>query len=97
MNLADFTTRTTLEDGDRLTGHRGNAAGGESAWTGAMLKALIASMVGNGAGLNVVSMPANSAASGAIGQIAIGGGRLAIYVGQSGGPNWIFLDFYQIS
>ncbi len=46
--------------------------------------------------LTIVTMPANGAASGAVGQIASDGVVLAIYIGLGGNMNWLFLNGYQI-
>ena len=94
MNLSGFTQRADLQDTDHLVGYRTAAAGGESRWTYLLLKTALAAEV---SGIVVVPFPANSAASGAIGQVSYDNGVFAVYIGQSGsgGPNWIFIGAFE--
>jgi hypothetical protein len=88
MKLDAFTNRGTFVNGDRLVGHRGTTPGSESSWTKEVILASINS-------LTKVTFPANSAASGALGQIAYSNGVLAIFVGEPSGPNWVFLNVFE--
>ncbi len=94
MNLNDFTSRGDIQDTDELVGKRGSAAGAESRWTFLVLKTALLAAIG---GIAYVAFPANSAASGALGQISYDSGVLAIYIGRSGagGPNWVFFNVFE--
>jgi len=91
MNLNDFTPRADILDGDHIVTKRGTASGAEGLTLWSTIKAAI------GSGITVVAFPANSAASGAIGQIACNADVLGVYVGQggSGGVNWVFMHIHQ--
>lgn len=91
MTLNDFTSRGDVQNTDEFVGKRGSAAGAESRWTFAVL---LAAIQANISGISHVSFPANSAASGALGQVSYADGVIAIYVGLggSGGPNWVFIN-----
>jgi hypothetical protein len=92
--FSDLPVRSDIQDTDNLVGYRTAAAAGEGRWTFLVLKTAI---LAGAAGIQVVSPPANSAASGAYGQISYDNGVLGIYVGRAGvgGPNWIFINTFE--
>jgi hypothetical protein len=98
VTVNSLPVRTTIESGDAFFSKRGSAAGAEGMTPFAVLLAALLAEIGSG--FSVVTFPADSAAAGAIGQIAINTatGVLGIYVGLAAdeGPNWVFLNYHEI-